>query len=134
MKRPLIEPTDKGPQASPDNEYLIALELELAVSQSRRRLPPRTAELHQSAKWETTEVRRGERLRLGVGWAGGWGLLHCHGTFLIPCECGIYLMHHGFLTTRKERKRKAMIWAEMRRGESKPAKARGVGAVEGSPP
>lgn len=59
MKRALIEPTDKGPQASPDNEYLIALELELAVSHSRRRLPPHTAELHQSAKWETTEVRRG---------------------------------------------------------------------------
>lgn len=69
----------------------------------------------------------GERLRLGVGWAGGWGVLHCHGTSLIPCEWRIYLMHHGFLTKRKERRRKAMIWAEMRRGESKPAKAGGWG-------
>lgn len=65
-RRALSKETDKGPQTSPDNEYLIALELELAVSQSGRRLPLRTAKLQQSAEQETTEGRRGNRRRWGA--------------------------------------------------------------------
>lgn len=53
--------------------------------------------------------------KIESGGGGGW-VLHCYGTFLIPCECRIYLVHHSFLIKRK--KRKAMIWAEMRRGEA----------------
>lgn len=59
-----------------------------------------------------------------IEWWWGW-VLHCYGTFLIPCECRIYLMHHSFLTKRK--KRKAMIWAEMRRADASKPRQEGVG-------
>lgn len=62
--------------------------------------------------------------KIETGGGMGWGVGGCYTAMALSfCECRIYLMHHGFLTKRKERKRKAMIWAEMRRGESKLAKA-----------
>lgn len=93
---------------------------------------------HRSSEGKREEVGSAmwrDRLRVMVR-VGGW-VLHCYGTFLITCECRIYLMHHSFLTKRK--KRKAMIWAEMRRGEASQPRQEGEGgggrksSVGGSP-
>lgn len=69
--------------------------------------------------------------KIESGWVsgrvGGW-VLHCYGTSLIARECRIFMAHHSFLT--KTKTRKAMIWAEMRRGEASQPRHEGVGWKE----
>lgn len=68
------------------------------------------------------------------------GVLHCHGTFLIPCECRIYRLHHGFLTKKEgeEEKSNDLGRDEARRKQVSQGSRGGGGgrksSVGGSPP
>lgn len=124
MRRAHSKQTDKGPQTSPDNEYLIAWRARTG-SESEQAAPPTTHSWtsavckktrdHWSSEGKRERRRwepRAERT-MESGGGGGW-VLHCDGTFFVPCECGIYLLHHSWGRGEKQ-------WSGQRWGEEKQA-------------